>query len=97
MIFPALVGMVIALFKDTSLVAIVGLLDLTGMAQNIVTQTEFLGLRRETLIFITLLYFALQFHHLRVSRRIERSGSGANLSRADLMDSLWCERRFYRD
>src|SRR5262249_26123650 len=48
-ILPALVGSVISLFKDTSLVAIVGLLDLTGIAQAIVTQTEFIGTRRETL------------------------------------------------
>ncbi len=78
-IFPALVGMVISLFKDTSLVTIVGLLDLTGTAQNIVTQTEFLGLRRETLLFITLLYFGISYVIAGVSRRIETSGAGATL------------------
>jgi len=76
-VFPALVGMVISLFKDTSLVAIVGLLDLTGMAENTVTQTEFIGQRRETLLFITLLYFGISYVIASVSRRIERSGSGA--------------------
>jgi general L-amino acid transport system permease protein len=76
-ILPALVGMVISLFKDTSLVAIVGLLDLTGMAQAIVTQTEFLGLRRETLLFITIIYFVVSYVIAAVSRRIEVSGAGA--------------------
>jgi His/Glu/Gln/Arg/opine family amino acid ABC transporter permease subunit len=76
-VLPALVGMVISLFKDTSLVAIVGLLDLTGMAQNIVTQTEFIGLRRETLLFITLIYFGVSYAIAAVSRRIESSGAGA--------------------
>ena len=76
-VLPALVGMVISLFKDTSLVAIVGLLDLTGMAQNVVTQTEFIGLRRETLLFITLLYFGVSYVIAAVSRRIELSGAGA--------------------
>lgn len=75
-ILPALVGMVISLFKDTSLVAIVGLLDLTGMAQAIVTQTEFLGLRRETLLFITIIYFVVSYVIAAVSRRIEVSGAG---------------------
>jgi His/Glu/Gln/Arg/opine family amino acid ABC transporter permease subunit len=75
-VLPALVGMVISLFKDTSLVAIVGLLDLTGMAQNIVTQTEFIGLRRETLLVITILYFGFSYAIALVARRIEESGAG---------------------
>jgi general L-amino acid transport system permease protein len=75
-VLPALVGMVISLFKDTSLVAIVGLLDLTGMAQNIVSQTEFIGLRRETLLVITLIYFGFSYAIAAVARRIEESGSG---------------------
>jgi general L-amino acid transport system permease protein len=75
-VLPALVGMVISVFKDTSLVTIVGLLDLTGMAQNIVSQTEFIGLRRETLLFITLMYFVISYVIAAVSRRIEASGSG---------------------
>jgi general L-amino acid transport system permease protein len=73
--------MAISVFKDTSLVTIVGLLDLTGTAQNIVTQTEFIGLRRETLLFITLIYFGISYAIASVSRRIERSGSGAILVR----------------
>jgi general L-amino acid transport system permease protein len=76
-IFPALVGMAISTFKDTSLVTIVGLLDLTGTAQNIVTQTEFIGLRRETLFFITVIYFVISYAIAEVSRRIEMSGAGA--------------------
>lgn len=76
-VLPALVGMVISGFKDTSLVTIVGLLDLTGMAQNIVTQTEFIGLRRETLLFITVIYFVISYAIAAVSRRIETSGAGA--------------------
>ncbi len=80
-VLPALVGMAISLFKDTSLVAIVGLLDLTGMSQNIVSQTEFIGLRRETIIFITLLYFAFSYVIAAVSRRVEESGAGAAQTR----------------
>jgi His/Glu/Gln/Arg/opine family amino acid ABC transporter permease subunit len=80
-VLPALVGQVISLFKDTSLVAIVGLLDLTGMAQNIVAQTEFIGLRREVLLFITIIYFGISFAIAAVARRIEESGAGAAQTR----------------
>ena len=56
-VIPALVGQFISLFKDTSLVAIVGLIELTGVATLIAAQTEFQGLRRETYIFISIIYF----------------------------------------
>ena len=42
-VIPALVGQCISLYKDTSLVAIVGLIELTGVATGIAAQTEFPG------------------------------------------------------
>ena len=75
-VIPALVGQFIALFKDTSLVAIVGLIDLTGIAQAVVAQTEFLGTRREVFVFISIIYFIFSYAMAMVSRRIEASGSG---------------------
>jgi len=77
LVIPALVGQFISLFKDTSLVAIVGLIDLTGIAQATVAQTEFLGLRREVYLFIALIYFGFSYVMAAVSRRLEASGSGA--------------------
>lgn len=76
-VIPALVGQFIALFKDTSLVAIVGLIDLTGITQSVVAQTAFLGDRRETFVFISIIYFVFSYVMSFVSRRIESSGSGA--------------------
>jgi len=76
-VIPALVGQFISLFKDTSLVAIVGLVDLTGVTRNVSAQTEFQGLVRETYVFISVIYFSFSFVMSRVSRRIEASGSGA--------------------
>ncbi|MCE2489520.1 MAG: amino acid ABC transporter permease [Anaerolineae bacterium] len=76
-VIPALVGQFISLFKDTSLVTIVGLIDLTGVANLIASQTEFQGLRRETYIFIAIIYFIFSSVMSNVSRRIEASGSGA--------------------
>ena len=76
-VIPALVGQFISLYKDTSLVAIVGLIDITGVATGIAAQTEFQGLRRETYIFIAIIYFIFSFMMSLVSRRIEASGAGA--------------------
>jgi His/Glu/Gln/Arg/opine family amino acid ABC transporter permease subunit len=75
-VLPALVGQFISLLKDTSLVAIVGLVDLTGIADTVYAQTEFIGLRRETLLFITIIYFTMCYTIAALSRRIERTGSG---------------------
>jgi His/Glu/Gln/Arg/opine family amino acid ABC transporter permease subunit len=80
-VIPALVGQFISLFIDTSLVAIVGLIDMTGVAQNVVAQTEFLGQRREALLFITIIYFTFSSVITAVSRRIEASGAGAAATR----------------
>ena len=80
-VIPALVGQFISLFKDTSLVAIVGLLDLLGMADSILAQTEFLNQRREVFMFIIIIYFAFSYTIAVVSRRVEASGSGAMAAR----------------
>ncbi|MDX2160015.1 MAG: amino acid ABC transporter permease [bacterium] len=82
-VIPALVGQFISLYKDTSLVAIVGLTDLTGIAENVYAQTEYIGLRREGLLFIAVIYFVVSFSMATLSRRIERSGAGV-LRRARL-------------
>ncbi len=76
-VIPALVGQAIALFKDTSLVALVGLIDLTGIAQTVISQTEYLGLQREVYLFIAIIYFVFSYLMAWISRRIEASGSGA--------------------
>jgi His/Glu/Gln/Arg/opine family amino acid ABC transporter permease subunit len=76
-VIPALVGQFISLYKDTSLVAIVGLIDLTGVTRSVAAQTEFQGLLRETYMFISIIYFVFSYVMSIVSRRIEASGSGA--------------------
>ncbi len=80
-VIPALVGQFISLFKDTSLVAIVGLLDLLGMGNSILTQTEYIGLRREVFVFIVIIYFVFSYTMASVSRRLEATGSGAFAAR----------------
>lgn len=73
LIIPILVGQFIAVFKDTSLVAIVGLLDLVGIAKTVLAQPDFLGLQREVYVFISLLYWVLSYGMSYLSQRLEES------------------------
>lgn len=75
-VIPALVGQAISLFKDTSLVALVGLTDLTGMSKAVISQAEYVGLQTEVYVFISIIYFIFSYAMAYVSRRIEASGSG---------------------
>jgi general L-amino acid transport system permease protein len=76
-VIPALVGQCISLFKDTSLVSVIGLFDLLQMSKVVQGQTEWLGIPggvwRETLFFVALIYFIFSFAMSRVSLRVERS------------------------
>ncbi len=76
-VIPALVGQAIALFKDTSLVSLVGLVDLLGQSNSVIAQPEYIGLRSEAYMFIGIIYFIFSYLMAWVSRRIEASGSGA--------------------
>lgn len=73
LIIPILVGQFIAVFKDTSLVAIVGLFDLVGIGKTVLAQPEFLGLQREVYAFISLLYWVLSYGMSYLSQRLEQS------------------------
>ncbi len=70
-VIPALVGQFISLFKDTSLVVIIGLRELLGIAQVAVNQEEWLGLFREALVFIAVIYFLFSYAMSRTSRQLE--------------------------
>jgi general L-amino acid transport system permease protein len=72
-VIPALVGQFIGLFKDTSLVAIVGLLDLLGVASVVIAQPQWFGLQRETFAFVALVYWICAFSMSSASRRLERN------------------------
>ncbi|MYD10399.1 MAG: amino acid ABC transporter permease [Chloroflexi bacterium] len=76
-VIPALVGQFISLFKDTSLVFIVGLAEIVGIANRVVAQPEFLGRRQETFLYVAILFFVFSYIMSYISRRIEATGSGA--------------------
>jgi general L-amino acid transport system permease protein len=75
-VIPALVGQVIALFKDTSLVTIVGLFDFLHIARLVIpSQTQpfnFLGVLREPLLFAAVVYWMFTFTFSRISQRMEK-------------------------
>jgi general L-amino acid transport system permease protein len=74
-VIPALVGQFISLFKDTALVALVGLLDLLGVAQSVVQQPDWLGvpggITKEIYLFVGVVYFLFSFGMSFASRRLE--------------------------
>lgn len=74
-VIPVLVGQFISLFKDTSLVVIIGLTDLLGAAQTINTQPQWLGMPggvwRETFFVVAAIYWVFSFTMSRTSKKIE--------------------------
>lgn len=70
-VIPAIVGQFIALFKDTSLVTIVGLLDLLGVARTIIANPDWLGLQAEVYLFVGVVYFIFSYAMSYVSQKIE--------------------------
>lgn len=73
-VIPAMVGQFISLYKDTSLLSILGLLELLQVAQNVTKQPDFLGqgLASVTLAFAGFLYWAGSYTMSRESQRLER-------------------------
>ena len=72
-VIPALVGQTIALFKDTSLVAIIGLADFLRVARDIVpNQPDSLGSVLENLLLASVVYWIFAFSFSRASLRLEK-------------------------
>jgi general L-amino acid transport system permease protein len=69
---PAIVGQFISLYKDTSLVVIVGLLDLLGIAKAVTGQTAWIGLQKEVYAFAGVIYFITCSVLSYASRRLEK-------------------------
>jgi general L-amino acid transport system permease protein len=70
---PQLVGQAIASFKETSLILIIGSLDLLLIARNAIpNQTEFLGIKKEGLLIVSVLYFIGAFAMSKYSQKLER-------------------------
>jgi general L-amino acid transport system permease protein len=74
---PPLVGQFITMFKDTSLVAIIGLTELLGISRAVLAQSDFIGRHRELYVFVAIVYFVFSYGMSYAARQLERSGSGA--------------------
>ncbi len=69
---PAIVGQFISLFKDTSLLSLFALVELTGITRSILAQPEFLGRYAEVYLFIGLIYWVFCYTMSQMSRKLER-------------------------
>lgn len=71
-VIPALTGHFISLFKDTSLVIVVGLTDILDVGRSVTAQREFIGRQKESLLFVALVFWLITFSISRVGQRLER-------------------------
>ena len=73
-VIPTLVGQFISLLKDTSLLAVIGLIEMLGIAQAILFQGDFRGqgLQGEVLAFAAFLYWVCCYSMSRASQRLEK-------------------------
>lgn len=75
-VIPAIVGQFISLFKDTSLVSIITLLDLLGISESALAQShEFQSHKPELYLFLASVYFVFSYVMSSAARRIEASTS----------------------
>ncbi len=70
---PGLAGQFISLFKDTSLVAIVGMVDLMGISRSILANPNYLGRYAEVYLFVGAVYGLIAYGMAWVSYRLEQS------------------------
>ncbi len=71
-VIPGIVNTFIGLFKDTTLVLIIGLFDLLGIVKAALTDAGWLGLALEGYIFAGFMFWIFCFGMSRYSMRLER-------------------------
>ena len=70
---PPMVGQIIATFKETGLLAIIGIFDFLYIARSVIPgQTEYMGSTRENLLFVSLVYLVICFSMSKASQRVEK-------------------------
>ena len=70
-VIPALFNSFISLFKDTSLVAIIGLFDILRIGSSVLAQSEWLGTHREVFLFAFFIYWGFNLAFTYGNRRLE--------------------------
>jgi general L-amino acid transport system permease protein len=71
-VIPANVGLFISLLKDTTLVTIIGLLELLGISRAVLAQPNSFGAQMEVYVFIAAVFFVLCYAMSQASYRLER-------------------------
>ena len=71
-VIPPLVGIFIAMFKDTSLVVVIGIYDLTQAAKAALVDQAWRGFSAELYIFIAILYFVFCYSMSKYSQSLEK-------------------------
>jgi general L-amino acid transport system permease protein len=69
---PGIVNTFISLFKDTTLVLVIGMFDLLGMVQTTLTDPEWLGYSTEGYVFVGAVFWVFCFGMSRYSMRLEK-------------------------
>jgi general L-amino acid transport system permease protein len=71
-VIPAIVGQFISLFKDTTLVVIVGINDFLGIGRSIInSDPAFVQMQLEVYLFIAVVYWIFSYLMSLASRRLE--------------------------
>ena len=84
-VIPAIVGQFIALFKDTSLVYIIGMLDVVEISRAFIQgNTEYLSNAKELFIFLALVFWVFTYTMSYVSRKVEEHMGVGGTPQADL-------------
>jgi general L-amino acid transport system permease protein len=71
-VMPGIVNNVVDLFKDTTLVTIIGLFDILGAVNQAIKDPAWLGLAHEGYVFTMVIFFACCFAMSSYARRMER-------------------------
>ena len=70
---PAIVGQFISLFQDTTLLGIVGLIELLGITQSLSANPKYLGDYAQAYLFIATIYWIFCYAMSYGSQRIEEA------------------------
>jgi general L-amino acid transport system permease protein len=71
-VIPGIVSLFIGIFKDSSLVSIIGLFDILNVAKTSITDSKWIGLEWEGYAFVALLFWMFCFSMSRYSQWLEK-------------------------
>jgi general L-amino acid transport system permease protein len=80
LVIPGIMNIMIGLLKDSTLVTIIGLFDILGIAKQALGDPEWVGLSSEAYLFVSIVFFlacfAMSTYSQKLERRIQLSRAG---------------------